>query len=83
MILENKTVKIQYYITSYSGLFLNLIICQIDAFHVHMSYTLRVRGYAKEINPKEKHLLTIAQVNCYTNYDESTIPELDQQLLLQ
>ena len=83
MILENKTVKIQYYITSYSGLFLNLIICQIDAFHVHMSYTLRVRGYAKEINPKEKHFITITQVNCYTNYDESTIPELDQQLLRQ
>jgi hypothetical protein len=32
-------------------------------------------------NPKEKYFLTITQVNCFTNYDENTIPELDKFLI--
>lgn len=32
-------------------------------------------------NPKEKYFLTITQVNCFTNYDENTIPELDKHIL--
>ena len=55
MIFKNKKIDIEYYITRYSGLFLNIIICKINNFQVHMSYTLRVRDYVKEINPKEKH----------------------------
>jgi exoribonuclease R len=81
MILKNKKICIEYYITSYSGLFLNLIICKINAFNVHMSYTLRIRNYLKEINPKEKNILTITQVNCFTDYDENTIPELAKHIL--
>ena len=81
IIFTNKKVDIEYYITSYSGLFLNIIICKIDNFHVHMSYTLRVRNYVKELNPKEKHYLSISQVNCFTMYDENTIPELDRHIL--
>ena len=81
MILKNKKIDIEYYITSYSGLFLNIIICKINNFHVHMSYTLRVRNYLKEINPKEKHYLSITHVNCFTIYDENTIPELDRHIL--
>ena len=81
MILKNNEICIQYYITSYSGLFLNIIICSIDQYHVHMSYTLRVRNYAKVINSKEKYSLTITHVNCFTNYDENTIPELDIHIL--
>jgi ribonuclease R len=78
---EDKQIHIEYYVTSYSGLFLNIIICRINNFHVHMSYTLRVRDYSKEINPKEKHIINITRVNCFTNYDENTIPELDKQIL--
>ena len=46
-----------------------------------MSYTLRVRDYVKDINPKEKHSLNITHVNCFTGYDENTIPELDKHIL--
>ena len=81
MIFLNKKIDIEYYITSYSGLFLNIIICNINNFHVHMSYTLRIRNYLKDINPKEKHILTITHVNCFTTYDENTIPELDKHIL--
>jgi hypothetical protein len=81
MISKSKKIDIEYYITSYAGLFLNIIICKIDNFHVHMSYTLRVRDYSKEINPKEKHFVNITHVNCFTNYDENTIPELDKHVL--
>jgi len=77
MIFENKKIHIEYYITGYSGLFLNIIICNIDHFHVHMSYTLRIRNYSKVINPKYKLSLIVTRVNCFTNYDENTIPELD------
>ncbi len=81
MIFQDKQIGIEYYITSYGGLFLNIIICKINNFHVHMSYTLRVRNYVKDINPKEKFSLTITQANCFTNYDENTIPELDRHIL--
>ena len=81
MVHENESINIQYYITGYSGLFLNIIICNINSFHVHMSYTLRVRNYNKEINPKEKHTINITQVNCFINFDEKTLPQLDAHVL--
>ena len=81
MLFKNKKIDIEYYITSYSGLFLNIIICKIDNFHVHMSYTLRITNYLKNVNIKEKHVLSITHVNCFTNYDENTIPELDKHIL--
>ena len=81
MIVKHDNIDIQYYITIYSGLFLNLIICNINQFHVHMSYTLRVTDYCKDINPKVKHTLTINQVNCFTNFDQNTIPQLDSHVL--
>ena len=51
-----------------------------------MSYTLRVSNYkkeinSKEINSKEKRSLKISEVNCFTKYDQGTIPELDNELL--
>lgn len=81
MISIHKKIDIEYYITGYGGLFLNIIICKINDFHVHMSYTLRVRDYSKNINPKEKYFLSITVVNCFTVYDENTIPELDRHIL--
>ena len=82
MIFTNKKIDIEYYITSYSGMFLNIIICKINRFRVHMSYTLRTRDYAKDVNPSIKHFLCITHVNCFTKYDENTIPELDKHVLL-
>ena len=78
---KNPNITIEYYITSYKGLFLNLIISKIDEYNVHMSYTLRVSNYKKEINSKEKRSLKISEVNCFTKYDQGTIPELDNELL--
>lgn len=81
MVIENGSINIEYYITGYSGLFLNIIICKINHFHVHMSYTLRVRNYNKEVEPKEKYTLKISQVNCFINFDEKTLPQLDAHVL--
>ena len=81
MIFESNKIHIKYYITGYSGLFLNVIICNINNYRVHMSYTLRVRDYLKDINPKEKKVVCVSHVNCFTNYDEGTIPELDADIL--
>lgn len=81
MIYERKQITIEYYITGYSGLFLNIIICKINEFHVHMSYTLRVRDYAMDIDTKKKDFIIIRRVNCFTDYDENTIPELDAYIL--
>jgi len=81
MLLVNNNITIGYYITSYSGLFLNLIINKIDNFNVHMSYSLRIRNYNKEINSKKNVFIQISKVNCYEKYDENTIPELDKHIL--
>lgn len=75
------SVTIEYYISGYSGLFLNVIICKINDFHVHMSYTLRVRDYNKEINSEFHYKITCGVVNCFTKYDQGCIPELDNALL--
>ena len=80
MLLKNNQLNIEYYITGYSGLFLNIIICTINKLNVHMSYTLRIRNYSKYINQKEKYSLSITKVNCFTKYDEGTIPELDSHI---
>jgi hypothetical protein len=81
MIYEKKKITIEYYITGYSGLFLNIIICKINNFHVHMSYALRTRGYVIDIKPTKIDFISITRVNCFTDYDENTIPELDAYIL--
>ena len=50
MLLCGEHVTLEYYVTSYSGLFLNVIVSKIhsiESFDVHMSYTLRVIKYNK------------------------------------
>ena len=81
MLLSGESVKLEYYVTSYSGLFLNVIVSKINTFDVHMSYTLRVKKYDKPIDPKQTHCVEITRVNCFTKHDENTLPELDAQLL--
>ena len=78
---EKGHTDIEYYLTGYSGLFLNLIICKIDNHNVHMSYTLRVKNYGKEINPKVIKKQKITKINCFTKFDQNCIPELDNSLL--
>ena len=83
MIQISGPILLEYYVTGYSGLFLNIIICKINEFHVHMSYTLRVRNYNKEINPEIHKQIICNNVNCFTKYDENCIPELDNSILFQ
>ena len=80
ILVENK-IKIGFYITNYRGAFLNIIICRINDYNVHMSYTLRTHDYKKEINPKNIDFIEIIQVNCFTKFDQNTIPELDRYIL--
>lgn len=91
MLLSNKQVNLEYYVTSYSGLFLNLVISKIivfdgsnvtkETFDVHMSYTLRIKKYNKDIDAKKMQHVKITKVNCFEKHDENTLPELDTQLL--
>ena len=84
MLLCGEHVTLEYYVTSYSGLFLNVIVSKIhsiESFDVHMSYTLRVKKYNKHIEPKQMHCVKITRVNCFEKHDENTLPELDEQLL--
>lgn len=81
IIMDDGNVALEYYITGYSGLFLNVIICKINDFHVHMSYTLRVRDYSKEINNSVHYTITCNVVHCFTKYDQGCIPELDNAIL--
>ena len=81
MIENYGPILLEYYVTGYSGLFLNIIICKINNFHVHMSYTLRVRNYNKEINPDIHRQIICSHVNCFTKYDQNCIPELDNSIL--
>ena len=84
MLLLNEHVTLEYYVTSYSGLFLNVIVSKIhsiESFDVHMSYTLRVKKYNNPIEPKQMHCVAITRVNCFEKHDENTLPELDDKLL--
>ena len=77
----NGKINLEYYITGYSGLFLNLIINKIDNFNVHMAYSLRIKNYTKEFIVKEKKSIEISIVNCLNKFDQGTIPQLDSNLL--
>lgn len=81
MLYTSDKIDIQYYITGYVGSFLNIIICSINQFRVHMSYTLRVTNYNKPIEPKVKRHVTVTKVNCFKKFDQTTIPDLDNHVL--
>ena len=80
LIEKNKHVDITYFITSYTGMFLNIIICKIDMHNVHLSYTLRVRN-CNHVSINKKQQLTITKINIPGKYDQGTIPELDNDIL--
>ena len=42
MLLKNTSIRISYFVSSYTGLFLNLIIDGINEHSVYFSYTLRI-----------------------------------------
>jgi exoribonuclease R len=77
MLLKNDVVNITYYISSYTGLFLNIIITNIDNHHVYLSYTLRVPDLQVSFVIKNPEKILISKVNYVHKYDQGSIPELD------
>ena len=81
-ILEQKAyLEITFFLSCYSGLFLNIIICNINEHQIYMSYVLRVKNYNKKIQFNEKKTIKVTRVNCFEKFDNDTIPELDYYLL--
>ena len=77
LLIERGVINITYYISSYTGIFLNIIINSIDSNCVYLSYTLRVSNSQKEYIIKEQYNLLISNVKCLGKFDEGSIPELD------
>ena len=73
-------VYLTYRIVNYSGLFVNILISNINSFKIHLSYTLRIK-VDKYINyTKEKKTIPISKINLPGKYDEGCIPELDNEI---
>ena len=77
MLLLNEPVTIGYYISSYTGGFLNIIICNINIHSVYISYTLRISSLLCDYIIKEVNYVNITNVKCMGKFDEGSIPELD------
>jgi len=80
MLLTRESITLTYFITSYSGLFLNIIVCNVDEHDIHLSYTIKIRNFKGDIN-KIHQSVKITKVNCLKNYDEGCIPELERHIL--
>jgi len=81
MLLCDNNLMLQYFITGYTGLFLNIIIFKLGDHNVHMSYTLRVKNHNYVHDPKHLYCVLISKVKCFEKFDNGTIPELDKQIL--
>ena len=81
MLLVNDSIQIQYYLTSYTGMFLNIIINKINDHVVYLSYTLRITELEKTHKMKEENILTIKEVHCPGKFDQGSIPDLDKLFL--
>jgi hypothetical protein len=77
---NGQPIEITFYITSYTGLFLNLIICNIIDTTVHMSYVLRLKNY-NYVSDKKNYTIDITHVGCTGKFDNGSIPELDYFIL--
>ena len=77
MLLQTVYVNITFYVSSYTGMFLNIIISNIDAHSVYLSYTLRVPNLQTKYTIKEANKLLISKVKCIGKFDQGSIPELD------
>jgi exoribonuclease R len=80
MLLTKRCLYLQYYITSYTGMFVNIIINKINDFNVYLSYTLRILDLNPTFVLKEEKQITIYEVHCPGQYDEGSIPELDARI---
>ena len=77
MLITTGSLDLQYYITSFTGMFLNIIINKINEHVVYLSYTLRITDLNTEYTMKEEKSITITKVKCLGKFDQGSIPELD------
>lgn len=77
MIQREGSVMIEFFCTSYTGMFLNLIISKVNDYNTYLSYTLRVQKSGKQYDFGKKESIKITKINCFQKYDENTFPELD------
>jgi exoribonuclease R len=77
MLQLNDTIDIQYYVSSYTGRFLNIIINRINEHTVYLSYTLHISDLQVEYVLREEKHMTITEANSIGKFDEGGIPELD------
>ena len=77
MLETHELVKLKYYISSYTGSFLNIIICNINDHTSYISYTLRRHSLSTLFVIKDVKELSITKVNCMGKFDEGSLPELD------
>ena len=73
-------LQITFFITKYTGLFLNIIICKINTHCVYMSYSLRTKTFNYD-KIDTKYTISITKVLCLGKFDQGSIPELDEILL--
>ena len=81
MLKNNETIKLGYFITGYTGLFLNIIINSINEHSIYISYTLRIPYLDKNYEPKKNNYIIITKVKCMGKFDQGSIPELDNLFL--
>ena len=74
-------LNMTFYITGFTGLFLNVIICKVNNHDVYLSYTLKTKVCNLKIDNKKMYTININKITCPELYDEGSIPELDIQLL--
>ena len=79
MLLLRQFLVLSYYVTSYSGLFLNIIICKINDLY-SLSYTLKMKDCKIKPNNKNIFSVIITQVHPIQKFDEGSIPELDYDI---
>ena len=77
MLQLKDTIDIQYYVSSYTGRFLNIIINRINEHTVYLSYTLRISELQVEYVLREEKCMTITEANSIGKFDEGGIPEID------
>jgi len=81
--VKKNPIQLKIRFVSYSGLFLNFIITEINddeiCHKISISYSLRIKkyNYTKYWISNPEAIINITSVNLPGNFDEKTLPELD------
>lgn len=78
-LLNNGPINIKIKILSYSGLFLNMIIYQVNEFNTQFSVCLRIKNYKGKDNDELEMKLT--KIYSEKKYDNEIFPEIEKLIL--